>query len=245
MESRVNLGAIIALVTLVILGLGVHVTPWLVVTVIAFTIVLIYAEIKSWFSWRNNSPRDKSVSTLLLGSFTLAFLTAGAIALSVLAIGNMRFVIGVFVIAYGSDTAAILVGRGCSDCPVIGRSKRPIFKFAPSKTLAGFLGAALFGLFCTLALGSIGLLPARPLTLLSPLIVIAADLLGSGYKRRFGIKDSGEIMAQYHQNDSGREAWFSRLWRGMLPHGGFLDRFGSVLLLALFIYLIANWGAFF
>jgi CDP-diglyceride synthetase len=199
---------------------------------------MVFAEIVSWNSWRNESAPDASFRVVTLGiAFTLLFL-GGGITLVLLALCNIRFVVGVFVVAYATDTAALATGKLLKSNPVIGKTKRPLLKFAPSKTLAGFIGALFGGLTVTFALCGLGLLPAKPLAALAPAIVIAADLLGSGFKRTFGIKDSGQILAEYRQNYKGNETFFSHFWRGMLPHGGFLDRFGSVFLLAAGIYLL-------
>lgn len=116
-----------------------------------------------------------------------------------------------------NDTMAYLVGSA------IGRT--PFSKISPKKTLEGTLGGMML---CIVAITLIlGLYFHWPILLGISIIVAIfgtmGDLLESKIKRMAGVKDSGSIMP---------------------GHGGFLDRFDSLLVATpfvwLFIYLVAK-----
>ena len=109
----------------------------------------------------------------------------------------------IIVAIWINDTMAYLVGSA------IGRT--PFSKISPKKTLEGTLGGMLL---CVLAMVFI-LKPWFEWRILLGISIIVAifgtvgDLLESKIKRMAGVKDSGRIMP---------------------GHGGFLDRFDSLLI---------------
>ena len=114
-----------------------------------------------------------------------------------------------------NDTMAYIVGS------LIG--KTPFSKISPNKTWEGTAGGAVLCVVVISVLGS--LIPASKHIALHHWIAIAAicavfgtmgDLLESKIKRLAGVKDSGRIMP---------------------GHGGFLDRFDSLLLATPFVWL--------
>ena len=116
-----------------------------------------------------------------------------------------------------NDTMAYIVGS------IIG--KRPLSKISPKKTWEGTIGGII------LSIAVVGLIAFYGLNLewLTFIVMIIAgiaaiagtfgDLLESKLKRMAGVKDSGNIMP---------------------GHGGFLDRFDSLLLATLFVWLYVN-----
>ncbi|MCO6461444.1 MAG: phosphatidate cytidylyltransferase [Saprospiraceae bacterium] len=124
--------------------------------------------------------------------------------------------LGVIALIWANDTGAYLIGSAFG--------KHPLFPaVSPKKTVEGTLG----GILVTIVL-------AYPLWLLNDFFtwpqwaVIAAitgtfgtigDLVESKIKRRFNIKDSGNLLP---------------------GHGGFLDRFDSFLFVVTFVYLYAQ-----
>jgi len=120
--------------------------------------------------------------------------------------------LGILVALWINDTMAYLVGS------FIG--KTPFSKISPKKTWEGTIGGAIL---CIAVVGILGWSIQRYTT--KDWIAIAAivaifgvlgDLLESKLKRMAGVKDSGSIMP---------------------GHGGFLDRFDSLLLAAPFVWL--------
>ncbi|MEO5683391.1 MAG: phosphatidate cytidylyltransferase [Chitinophagaceae bacterium] len=120
--------------------------------------------------------------------------------------------LGIFIALWINDTMAYLVGS------FIG--KTPFSKISPKKTWEGTIGGAI------LCIGAVALLGwAIQLFTIINWIIIAAivaffgvlgDLFESKLKRLANVKDSGSIMP---------------------GHGGFLDRFDSLLLAAPFVWL--------
>jgi phosphatidate cytidylyltransferase len=122
---------------------------------------------------------------------------------------------GIIFSIWINDTMAYLVGS------VIGRT--PFSKISPKKTWEGTAGGAIL---CVIAIGYFsGHINAAKVLSTTHWIIIAAicavagtggDLLESKLKRMANVKDSGSIMP---------------------GHGGFLDRFDSLLIAVPFVWL--------
>jgi phosphatidate cytidylyltransferase len=117
-----------------------------------------------------------------------------------------------------NDTMAYIVGS------MIG--KTTLSKISPKKTWEGTIGGALLCIIVTALLGHY--IPAAKLIGWQHWLCIAAicavfgtlgDLLQSKMKRMAGVKDSGHFMP---------------------GHGGFLDRFDSLLIATPFVWLYIN-----
>ena len=134
-----------------------------------------------------------------------------------------NFLVGyVFIIAFGSDTVACLVGK------YLGKRKvTPVL--SPNKSLEGFIGGILGSIILTLGYTYL-LINANIIHMhlkISKIIIIIVfaalgamisqigDLLASAIKRTNGIKDYGNLIP---------------------GHGGVLDRFDSILMVAPFVY---------
>jgi phosphatidate cytidylyltransferase len=114
-----------------------------------------------------------------------------------------------------NDTMAYLVGS------FIG--KTPLSPISPKKTLEGTVGGVLISV-ALVTVGVILWIGARPLPIASVAAVTAVagtfgDLLESKLKRMAGVKDSGTFMP---------------------GHGGFLDRFDSLLLATPFAWIFCT-----
>jgi len=124
-------------------------------------------------------------------------------------------ILPVFIIAcmWINDTMAYIVGS------FIG--KTPFSKISPKKTWEGTIGGAIL---CVFVVGFFmgrytSFIPSYQWYILASIAAItgtAGDLLESKIKRMAGVKDSGSLMP---------------------GHGGFLDRFDSLLLATPFIWL--------
>jgi phosphatidate cytidylyltransferase len=120
-----------------------------------------------------------------------------------------------------NDTMAYIVGS------FIGR--RPLSSISPKKTWEGTVGGAILAVaavgwlipLCFKTVREIGLVEFStilvPIALISAVMGTLGDLLESKLKRMAGVKDSGSIMP---------------------GHGGFLDRFDSLLVATPFVWLL-------
>jgi phosphatidate cytidylyltransferase len=129
---------------------------------------------------------------------------------------NKLLVLAIILSLWVNDTMAYLVGS------VLG--KTPLSKISPKKTWEGTIGGFIFAV---LTMGAVGYLLSSGFELqaVSQWMIVAAiaaiagtigDLLQSKLKRLADVKDSGHIMP---------------------GHGGFLDRFDSLLFATPFIWL--------
>ena len=129
---------------------------------------------------------------------------------------NKLLVLAIILSLWVNDTMAYLVGS------VIGRT--PLSSISPKKTWEGTIGGIIFAI---LAMGAVGyyLSSGFEMQAVSQWMIVAAiaaitgtigDLLQSKLKRLADVKDSGRIMP---------------------GHGGFLDRFDSLLFATPFIWL--------
>ena len=171
-----------------------------------------------------NSPSIHTKTAHLLYSlFGLAYMTASFFAITHLASTHWVTVLGttqyyvlpmlVIVSIWINDTMAYMVGS------FIG--KTPLSAVSPKKTWEGTIGGAILAVVAVVLLG-------RTLTNLSyqTLVIVSAtaaitgtigDLIESKFKRMAGVKDSGNILP---------------------GHGGFFDRFDSLLLAGPSVWLL-------
>jgi phosphatidate cytidylyltransferase len=129
---------------------------------------------------------------------------------------NKILVLMIVLSLWVNDTMAYLVGS------FIG--KTPLTRISPKKTWEGTIGGFIFAV---LAMGAIGYFLSSGLEIqpvaqwmivatIASVVGTAGDLLQSKLKRLAGVKDSGHILP---------------------GHGGFLDRFDSLLFATPFIWL--------
>lgn len=132
--------------------------------------------------------------------------------------GDQGWVIPMVVVAsiWINDTMAYLVGS------LIG--KTPFSKISPKKTWEGTLGGAILAIAVVTGAGYylFGMKDYGSLLAISSIAAVtgtAGDLLESKLKRMAGMKDSGTILP---------------------GHGGFLDRFDSLLLATPFVWIYVS-----
>ncbi|MDF1616790.1 phosphatidate cytidylyltransferase [Petrocella sp. FN5] len=129
----------------------------------------------------------------------------------------------IFIIAFGSDSAAYFVGVN------FGKNKL-VPKLSPKKTIEGALGGVLgAGILCTifgilmLQYGLVDTWVTLPMFfvigIFGSVVSQIGDLVGSAMKRQTQIKDFGKIIP---------------------GHGGILDRLDSILLTAPYVYIIVT-----
>ena len=116
-----------------------------------------------------------------------------------------------FLMIWASDVGAYCVGSTLGQA---FHSRKMAPKISPNKTWAGFIGGMVFCIIAAVIMQVTGLLK-MPLSICIALGTVIhctgvlGDLLESAWKRRFGVKDSGNLIP---------------------GHGGLLDRFDSSLL---------------
>lgn len=132
-----------------------------------------------------------------------------------------NFLIVLWISIWICDTAAYFGGR------VFGKHKlAPVI--SPNKTVEGAIFGLVFGIIAFVLLG-VFLLPSLQIEYLwvSGLIVGVfgqlGDLIESRFKRDTGVKDTSEILP---------------------GHGGFLDRFDSIIFISPFLFLVLHYLKF-
>lgn len=181
--------------------------PLMLLVVYTWLVLLIVVDA------RFGVEKSVAMKALLLSLYgTLGFV---ALALLRLLQDGLAYVLLPLVISWMSDTGAYFSGY------FFGKHKMaPII--SPKKTWEGFFGgwvvsvgcSALFGvLYQSIAHVQLAVTPLQMAILAVPLapLSVCGDLLASKIKRHYGIKDYGNIMP---------------------GHGGVMDRFDSVLLIA-------------
>lgn len=126
------------------------------------------------------------------------------------------FVFFAFLIAWGYDTSAYFVGL------TLGK-RRPWKLLSPKKSLEGVIGGVVGSTILALLMSAYLKWPLLPVAVFAPAAAFAGqlgDLIESSMKRHFEVKDSGNIMP---------------------GHGGVLDRFDGVLLVAPLVYYFVQY----
>ncbi len=159
---------------------------------------------------RNVSERPENAA---FGVFYLGIAAVCLIWLRAMPQG-VWWTIMVFVITWGADIAAFAVGN-------IVKGPKLWPRFSPNKTWSGFFGglvaAMLIGALLTrTAAFELNLAAGALIGLLGGLATMAGDLCESVLKRRFGVKDSGDLIP---------------------GHGGLLDRVDGLLFAVVIIAL--------
>jgi phosphatidate cytidylyltransferase len=126
---------------------------------------------------------------------------------------GMTIPIVLIVSIWINDTMAYIVGS------LIG--KTPLTKISPKKTWEGTIGGALLAVIivttsCYFLISANFIFKAVTITTIAAIIGTCGDLFESKLKRLANVKDSGSFMP---------------------GHGGFLDRFDSLLLATPFVWL--------
>ena len=157
-------------------------------------------------------------------AFGVLYLAPAAICLAWLRSTNQGswWTLMLFLVTWGADIGAFATGRTFK-----GPKLWP--RVSPNKTWSGFIG----GLLASMAIGTsmtalsafrLNLLAAAAIGLIVGLATMAGDLWESALKRRFGVKDSGDLIP---------------------GHGGLLDRVDG-LMFAVVVMAIArlanHWG---
>lgn len=167
--------------------------------------------------------------TTKISDVAVVFLTTLYVILCFTALLRLRYIdegaqyiyILVFVAAWITDTFAYFTGF------FFGKHKL-IPKISPKKTVEGAIGGVIFCVIAFIVYGLIvesvfdvemNLLLLAPIGLVMSVVSMIGDLIASAIKRAYGIKD------------------YSNLFPG---HGGILDRFDSIMILAPFLLFVVE-----
>jgi phosphatidate cytidylyltransferase len=165
-----------------------------------------------------------AVFTLLRGridrpadiAFGVLYVGAPAVALIWLrsSPGGREWTLMLLAVVWSADICAFLVGNALK-----GPKLWP--RFSPNKTWTGFFGGLFGGALAGVAVAAIPFGPGGPslasagwIGLLAALAAMAGDLWESMLKRRFGVKDSGDLIP---------------------GHGGLLDRVDGLMFAAVLV----------
>lgn len=211
MRDRIPAVAVSAVVPLCLLFDG---ALWMVPTALYFLYVMVEAVMR-----HAALPPERMALKVMLPAVAVSGFAAIA-ALRAHGADGLFYLFLVLVIPWLSDTGAYFTGMCCGKhklCPVI----------SPKKTVEGFVGgivvsvaaSALTGYLYTLLCGHAVTVCWWSLLLAAAVgapLSVCGDLFASVIKRRFGVKDYGNIMP---------------------GHGGAMDRFDSVLPVAIWLLL--------
>ena len=122
-------------------------------------------------------------------------------------------IFAIFLLLWSNDSFAFLIGKNIGRTPLAP-------KISPKKTVEGFVGGVISTVLMATLLSffdsSLSPFEWTFLALITSVMGVIGDLLESFFKRKAGVKDSGNII---------------------LGHGGFLDRLDSFILAAPFAYV--------
>ena len=192
---------------------GVPLTNYATYGIIGVAVIILLADLVS---------KKINFKTLLVSAVGIIYISMGLSLIFQLRalmsntfVGDIGYTIPLVLIVsiWVNDTAAYLVGS------LIGR--RPLSSISPNKTWEGTIAGILISvLLVTKIMGQYIPLSEKSIFLISIVAAIAGtfgDLVESKLKRVAGVKDSGTMMP---------------------GHGGFLDRFDSILLATPFVWLL-------
>ena len=165
-------------------------------------------------------PNRRLIETIfytVFGVIYIPFLLCSLIAISDFDhLNGSRFTLLLFVTVWMADSAAYFVGNA------FGRTKM-IESISPKKTIEGFIGGYIGSLLCVFIFTYFELVNYSLTTLQIILLSISIGIFGqlgdffeSMIKRNYKIKDSSNLL---------------------LGHGGFLDRFDSIIISSPLIFI--------
>jgi phosphatidate cytidylyltransferase len=182
---------------------------------LSLLLLVLGAALSSLLGMRGPGGRGawQGFGTLYIGLPSIAI-----IWLRAQAPGGLATMVWVLALAIAVDTGAYAAGRSIG-----GPKLAP--RVSPNKTWAGLLGGVaagmVVGLVAALWLGTPSVWPLVLASALLGIVEQAGDLMESGFKRYFGVKDSGRLIP---------------------GHGGFLDRVDGLLAVALAVALAQSLG---
>jgi phosphatidate cytidylyltransferase len=175
-----------------------------------FTFVLFVTEL---FRFKDNSINN--LGSTILGIVYIAFPMSllNYLAFDSLNIYNYETILALFILVWLSDTGGFIIG-------IKFGKNRLLEKISPKKSWEGAIGSLVFcilgGIVISIFYSDYTMIEWSFLGLIVCVTAISGDLIESMFKRNAGVKDAGTLLP---------------------GHGGFLDRFDSVIFVIPFVYL--------
>lgn len=188
-------------------------------TIFLYVGVSLFLTIFCSFAWILLAKKEEIVSHLGKIFLSLVYIVIPFVLMAQIPFVHNDFnyaqtvILGVFILIWSNDTFAYLIGKN------FGRVK--LFKvISPNKTVEGFVGGMLFAFIASYIISiyftELSMTQWLVIALLVSVFGVLGDLIESMFKRQAGIKDSSNFIP---------------------GHGGFLDRFDSVIFAAPFIFI--------
>jgi phosphatidate cytidylyltransferase len=205
-ETPVRAAAVMSVAVLGSIFVAYQGHPWMGWLVVALGAML--GAVFTLLRGKIDRPADIAFGVLYIGAPSVALVWLRGSP------GGREWTLILLAVVWAADIAAFLVGSALK-----GPKLWP--RFSPNKTWTGFFGGLLGGALAgvgvaALPLGAGGpsLLHAGWIGLLAALAAMAGDLWESMLKRRFGVKDSGDLIP---------------------GHGGLLDRVDGLMFAAVLV----------
>ena len=188
-------------------------------TIFIYVGVALFLTIFCSFAWILLAKKDEIVSHLGKIFLSVVYIIIPFVLMAQIPFLHNDFnyaktaILGVFILIWTNDTFAYLVGKN------FGRIKL-LKEISPNKTVEGFIGGMIFCFITSYIIAQyftdLSLIQWIVIAGLVSVFGVLGDLIESMFKRQAGIKDSSNLIP---------------------GHGGFLDRFDSVIFAAPFIFI--------
>ncbi|AOW21874.1 phosphatidate cytidylyltransferase [Urechidicola croceus] len=181
--------------------------------------VILFLTIFSSFAWILFAKKEEIVSHLGKIFLSIVYIVIPFVLMAQIPFLNNDInyartaILGVFILIWCNDTFAYLVGKNFGKIKLLER-------ISPNKTVEGFFGGMIAcftaSYFMAQYFTDLSLTQWIVIAGLVSVFGVLGDLIESMFKRQAGIKDSSNLIP---------------------GHGGFLDRFDSVIFAAPFIFI--------
>ncbi len=181
--------------------------------------VTLFLTLFCSFAWVLLAKKEEIVSHLGKIFLSLIYIVVPFILMAQIPFLNNDFeyarttILGVFLLIWSNDTFAYLIGKN------FGKTKL-LKRISPNKTIEGFIGGFISCIIASIIIAQyftiLSLTQWIVISILISIFGVLGDLIESMFKRQAGIKDSSNLIP---------------------GHGGFLDRFDSVIFAAPFIFI--------
>lgn len=181
--------------------------------------IVLFISIFCSFAWILLAKKEEIVSHLGKIFLSVVYIIVPFVLIAQIPFLNNDFnyartvILGVFILIWSNDTFAYLIGKNFG--------KRKLAKeISPNKTIEGFFGGMISCFIMSYIIAQyntdLSLTQWIVIAGLVSIFGVMGDLIESMFKRQAGIKDSSNLIP---------------------GHGGFLDRFDSVIFAAPFIFI--------